>query len=164
MECPNVQPSFFDSIPSSFCVASESGEQTRKDERQPPQPPPLSLRPRFPQLSLRLATARSRWRCPRVRVVHRRCGDAAPVEEAAERAQRVVPRGVAPRLRTRRPELLGDGGEAGPNRLLKVGRVDRLPPHLAVAAEDERAELVRNAVARLLGVDSGGVDVEVVEV
>ena len=64
----------------------------------------------------------------------------------------------------RRPELLGHRGEARPDGLLEVGRVDGLAPHLAVPAEDLAAQVVGHVVARLVGVDLVPRDVEVVEV
>ena len=42
----------------------------------------------------------------------------------------------------RRPQPLGNGGEARPHRLLQVARVHRLAPHLAAATQHQRVALL----------------------
>eukprot|EP00964_Phaeocystis_antarctica_P107408 scaffold72129_cov81-Phaeocystis_antarctica.AAC.1 len=99
------------------------------------------------------ARARTGGRTARHSIGHRCCRDAALVEEAAEaRDARRRGTGVG-RRSTWRPKLLGDGCEPRPHRLLQVRRVHGLSPHLAVPAEDLRAERVGHAAARLVGVD-----------
>ena len=72
--------------------------------------------------------------------------------------------GVVTTTTTTTMTTTADRCELGPHRLLNVGRVDGLAPHLSVAAEDEAAERVGHVVAGLVGVDGRPVDVEIIEV
>ena len=60
------------------------------------------------------------------------------------------------------PQTLGDCSQPGPNRLSDVRRIHGFSPHFTVPAKDERAQVVRHALARLVHVDSGPVDVQVI--
>ena len=62
------------------------------------------------------------------------------------------------------PKLLGDCCEARPHRLLQVTLIDRLSPHLAVAAENKFAELWGGPAARILAVDGSPVHIEIIQI
>eukprot|EP00404_Azadinium_spinosum_P000996 CAMPEP_0180426520 /NCGR_PEP_ID=MMETSP1036_2-20121128/5839_1 /TAXON_ID=632150 /ORGANISM="Azadinium spinosum, Strain 3D9" /LENGTH=359 /DNA_ID=CAMNT_0022432079 /DNA_START=3 /DNA_END=1081 /DNA_ORIENTATION=+ len=83
----------------------------------------------------------------------------AEVADARQRASYVL------RLCAAAPELLGDGREARPDRLLQVGAIHSLAPHLPVAAEYTPAKFIAGyALARVILVHGVPHDIQVVEV
>mmetsp|Transcript_23422 Transcript_23422/g.59760 ORF Transcript_23422/g.59760 Transcript_23422/m.59760 type:complete len:462 (+) Transcript_23422:236-1621(+) len=131
------------------------------------EPPPFYSRgtSQLPTAALFVARARMRWCLACLVILHRRGGDAPFQQVAAEVLNAILGALWHTRsVRARTPELLSNGGHAGPHSLLQIGAVDGLAPHLAMASEDLAAEVVRHVVARLIGIDGAPRHVEVVEI
>eukprot|EP00965_Chrysotila_dentata_P013037 430392-Pleurochrysis_carterae.AAC.1 len=115
---------------------------------------------------LGLARTWARRRLSGLRIAYRRRAHTPLIKQASEAQQPLfdVLRAHVARVRLGGPELLGDGGEARPDRLFEVARVDGLAPHLAVPAEHEAAQRTRHARARVVRIYAAPVDVQVVQV